>query len=40
MGLTYVSALNGVEAAGEHAGSPLQPLNTLGLVGADLCVCP
>ncbi len=25
---------------GEHAGSPLQPLNTWGLVGAYLRVCP
>ncbi|MCK5522448.1 MAG: hypothetical protein KAI83_04865 [Thiomargarita sp.] len=25
---------------GEHAGSPLQPQNTWGFVGADLCVCP
>ncbi len=24
----------------EHAGSPLQPLNTWSLVGADLRVCP
>ncbi|MDM8562364.1 hypothetical protein QUF54_03320 [Candidatus Marithioploca araucensis] len=25
---------------GEHAGSPLQPMNTLRFVGAYLCVCP
>jgi len=24
---------------GEHAGSPLQPLNMRDFVGADLCVC-
>ncbi|MDM8563185.1 hypothetical protein QUF54_07515 [Candidatus Marithioploca araucensis] len=25
---------------GEHAGSPLQSMNTRGFVGAYLCVCP
>ena len=27
-------------AAGEHTGSPLQPMNMWNFVGADLCVCP
>jgi len=35
------SAKNAIKLSlGEHAGSPLQPLNTWGLVGAYLRVCP